>query len=245
MKNNTYPATIIAFEGLDCSFKSTTAKAVYEKYKKEGKKVYFFKFPDYNCESSHMVRSYLEGKYNKVFNLNDKVKKWKTITIMYAMDRFDSFTEHNIWDILNDPEAIIIFDRYCTSNLFYQTSHLLKDAMNYIDNLYNEISEMRNLEYNILGLPIEDITIYMKAPLDKILEQLDIKVGKDEIENNKQLMTNTYYNALNVLSLISFDKMGNLKQDPDTIHIVNTVDINDEYLSETELVNIVINKINI
>ena len=56
---------LIVIEGLDGSGKATNANALYEKLRSLGKKVKKISFPDYESDSSALVKMYLAGDFGK------------------------------------------------------------------------------------------------------------------------------------------------------------------------------------
>lgn len=256
--NNHYPATIIAFEGSDCSFKTTNIKKAYDYLtERSGKNVIFLKFPVYKDASSIFVRNYLAGEYDTIYKANKDIKQWKANSLFYALDRFDAFREYNIWNALQDENNILLFDRYCISNIMFQTAWLYgvyeqyeKDRVDRAYELFNnellhDISYLRNLEQGTLGLPMEDFTIVMRSPVDKIMEVLSHKEEKDYIENNLNMIYNMNSNIDNVINTLSDyrlwrelnDNPGkvNICQDSRTITSIWTTDDDNEFLSEDAL----------
>ena len=108
-------AKLIVIEGTDASGKQTQSELLYEFFKNENTKVVKLCFPDYESPSSALVKMYLNGDFGKTADSVDG----KIASIFYAADRYASYKTK--WeDVANDPDAVIIFDRYVTSNMIHQ-----------------------------------------------------------------------------------------------------------------------------
>ena len=116
---------IIAFEGLDCSFKETNCKAFvnYAKYAVEvGTTIVTESFPRYENESSIFVRKWLDGKS---FDRDFLKKHSMAVDSFYSIDRFSYWydrTDHNGYSIMDIMKQntntfyTFIFDRYPETN---------------------------------------------------------------------------------------------------------------------------------
>ena len=76
----------------------------------------------------------------------------------YAVDRFASYKMD--WGQWYENGGVILSDRYTTSNAVHQTSKLPEsERQQYLHWLYE-------FEYDKLGLPSPDLTIYLDVPTD-------------------------------------------------------------------------------
>ena len=188
---------LIVFEGLDYSFKETNCKKLYEYIKSTTDKVELLSFPNYDSQSSIFVKNYLSGKYGK----SSEVDPYQS-SIFYAMDRYDTICGLNIKEKLEDG-YIIIMDRYIGSNLIFQSTKFNDDNM-----ANNYIQSMSDFEYHVLGLPKEDIVIYMNMPIDisyELMKERKLKSGEDTDghEDNYEFMKKVEENAKKII-----DKLG-------------------------------------
>lgn len=182
---------MIVFEGLDYSFKETNTKRLYEYIKNNiTEKVILLSFPNYEGESSKYVKKYLSGFYGEASTL-DPYKS----SIFYAMDRFEVINDMKIKEKLEEGYYIIC-DRYTGSNMTFQSTKLKtkEEKEKYLD-------WVTELEYKILGLPVEDIVIYMNMPIDisfPILQERKLKNQQDvdQHESNYKFMKEVESNAL-------------------------------------------------
>lgn len=141
---------LIVIEGLDGSGKATQAKLLTEKLVSDGIKVKQVSFPDYDSDSSALVKMYLNGEFGK---RADDVNAYAASSF-YAVDRYASFKKN--WKA--DYEAgVIIADRYTTSNAIHQCAKLPKEQWDeYLDWLFD-------YEYRMLGIPKPDSVIYLRV----------------------------------------------------------------------------------
>lgn len=140
---------LIVIEGLDGSGKATQANLLYERLKADGLKVKKVTFPDYDSDSSALVKMYLAGKFS---NSADGVNAYAASSF-YAVDRYASFKCN--WEQFYNDGGIIIADRYTTSNGVHQCSKLPQESWSsFMDWLYD-------FEYNKIGIPRPDAVIYL------------------------------------------------------------------------------------
>lgn len=141
---------LIVIEGLDGSGKATQAKLLTEKLISEGIIVKQVSFPDYDSNSSALVKMYLNGEFG---THADDVNAYAASSF-YAVDRYASFKK----DWQKDYETgVIIADRYTTSNAIHQCAKLPKEQWDeYLEWLFD-------YEYRMLGIPKPDIVIYLRV----------------------------------------------------------------------------------
>ena len=142
---------LIVIEGLDGSGKSTQLQLLRERMTGE---VRFVKFPDYDSDSSALVKMYLSGQFGTDPN---KVNAYAA-SAFYAVDRFASY--RTSWGDDYDRGGVILCDRYATSNAVHQASKLEgEERDSYLDWLYD-------FEFNKLGIPKPDTVIFLDMPVD-------------------------------------------------------------------------------
>lgn len=141
---------LIVIEGLDGSGKATQAKLLASNLQEMGRTVRQVSFPDYDSDSSALVKMYLAGEFGeKPGDVNAYAA-----SSFYAVDRYASFKKDWEKDYNN---SIVIADRYTTSNAIHQCSKLDKAEWDgYIDWLFD-------FEYRLLGIPAPDLVIYLKV----------------------------------------------------------------------------------
>jgi dTMP kinase len=139
---------LIVIEGLDGSGKTTQTELLSENLSRRGLRIRRVKFPDYESDSSAPVRMYLNGELGELGGVN-----LYAASSFYACDRYISF--RNAWGKDYSDGAVILCDRYVTSNLAYQMPKLPADEWSsYMDWLFD-------FEYAKLGLPEPDLVLYL------------------------------------------------------------------------------------
>ena len=140
---------LIVIDGLDGSGKATQTKKICERLNALEYKARTVSFPDYNSDSSALVRMYLGGKLG---NSPDDVNAYAASSF-YAVDRVISFI--NTWGKDYSEYDYMIADRYTTSNIIHQMAKLLESERDdYINWLFD-------FEYNRLGIPAPDLVIFL------------------------------------------------------------------------------------
>lgn len=140
----------IAVEGIDGSGKQTQVRLLALALESRGCRVFSTGFPQYGSWFGKMVGEFLNGDYGPL----DTVDPHFT-ALLYAGDRFES--KGPILDALEKGQ-IVIADRYIASNLAHQTARATAGKRAEFR------SWIEHLEYNIYGLPKEDLVLYLRVP---------------------------------------------------------------------------------
>ena len=143
---------LIVIEGVDGSGKQTQSELLQERLEQSGKHVRKLAFPNYQGETSALVKMYLGGKFGE--NPND-INPYAA-SVFYAADRIGSFLSD--WRKDYESDGVILCDRYTTSNAVHQSCKLEGDERDaYLDWLFD-------FEYNLVGLPKPDLVIFLNMP---------------------------------------------------------------------------------
>lgn len=159
---------LIVIDGLDGSGKSTQIERVYAALLRQNAQVMKISFPDYQNESSALVRLYLDGAFG---DKPDDVNAFAASSF-YAVDRYASFKQY--WQKPYEAGAVILAARYTTSNAIHQMSKLPREAWDgYLAWLYH-------YEYDLLGLPRPDRVIFLQMSRKASERLLQKRYGGDE-----------------------------------------------------------------
>ena len=145
---------LIIFEGLDGSGKGTQTNLLCQALRARGADLRQITFPDYESDSSALVRMYLSGRFGQ---RPDDVNAYAASTF-YAVDRFASYKTD--WGEFYRTGGLVVSDRYTTSNAVHQCSKLPPmhwDA--YLDWLFD-------FEYKKMGIPAPDAVVYLSVDVE-------------------------------------------------------------------------------
>ena len=145
---------LIVIEGTDGSGKSTQFRLLSEHLVQDGVGFKHIVFPRYSEESSALIRMYLGGQFgDKPSDVNAYAA-----SAFYAVDRFASYKMD--WGKWYEEGGLVLSDRYTTSNAVHQASKEPAEKQgDFLGWLYD-------FEYDKLGLPRPDLTIYLDVPTD-------------------------------------------------------------------------------
>ncbi|MBQ3330026.1 MAG: deoxynucleoside kinase [Ruminococcus sp.] len=140
---------LIVIDGLDGSGKATQTKLLSDRLNRRGFKARTISFPDYDSDSSALVRMYLGGRLG---SSPDDVNAYAASSF-YAVDRVASYI--NSWRKDCEEFDYIIADRYTTSNIIHQMAKVDEaERDSYIEWLFD-------FEYHRLELPAPDMVIFL------------------------------------------------------------------------------------
>ena len=145
---------LIVIEGTDGSGKSTQFKLLTQFLTGKGLTYQKLVFPQYAEPSSALIRMYLGGEFgSKPTDVNAYAA-----SAFYAVDRYASYKK--VWGQWYENGGLVVSDRYTTSNAVHQASKEPEEKQaDYLKWLYE-------FEYDHLGLPAPDLTIYLDVPTD-------------------------------------------------------------------------------
>ncbi len=158
---------LIVIEGLDGSGKSTQLDLLCDALNKTVgcRRV---SFPDYEHESSTLVKMYLDGQFG---NKPGDVNAYAASTF-YAVDRYASFKK--CWGEYYNNGGIVVAGRYVTSNAVHQACKLPKEQW------VGFLSWLYDFEYNKMGIPKPDKVIFLDMPVSVSQKLLSERYKGDE-----------------------------------------------------------------
>ena len=141
---------LIAIEGIDGSGKQTQVQLLARELESRGHFVFSTGFPQYDSWFGKMVGQFLNGDFGPL----DSVEPHFT-ALLYAGDRFERRAP-----ILSALESggVVLADRYIASNLAHQTARIALEKRAEFG------AWIEHLEYNLYGLPREDLVLYLRVP---------------------------------------------------------------------------------
>lgn len=187
---------LIVLEGLDGSGKGTHAKKLAETLSAEGKTVRKITFPDYDEPSSTLVKMYLGGE----FGTDPEDVGPFAASSFYAVDRFASYKKH--WKEFYEAGGIVIADRYSTSNATHQMGKLPKEQWD------GFLEWLCDYEYNKLGLPQPDLTVYLDMDPDISQRLMANRYHNDESRKDIHEKAKDYLAQCRQSALYAADRLG-------------------------------------
>ena len=162
----------IDLEGLDGCGKTTQTELLCKRFEKENIKYKKIKLPDYESDSSILVRKYLNGDFGK--NAND-VNAFAA-SVLFTADRFASYTEKWKENYLNG--TLIFSDRYTPANALYQMTKLNPEEWDeYLEWLFD-------FEYNKIGIPEPTMVVFLDMPVEVSQKLMTSRYNGDETKKD-------------------------------------------------------------
>lgn len=174
---------LIVIEGLDGSGKSTQLELLPKNLLGEGIESQTVSFPDYESDSSALVKMYLSGK----FGTNPGDVNAYAASLFYAVDRYASFKAN--WGEYYNDGGVVVAGRYTTSNAVHQTSKLPESEWE------DFLSWLYELEYNKVGIPKPDKVIFLDMPVEVSQKLLSHRYSGDEAKKDIHESDVDYLNA--------------------------------------------------
>lgn len=159
---------LIVIEGLDGSGKSTQLDILCENLKKQNRDIRRVSFPDYDSNSSALVKMYLGGEFG---SHPGDVNPYAA-SLFYAVDRYASYKTD--WGKFYENGGVVISGRYTTSNAIHQTSKMGEDKWQ------GFLSWLYDLEYKKVAIPKPDLVIFLDMPISVSQKLLKNRYGGDE-----------------------------------------------------------------
>ena len=173
---------LIVIEGLDGSGKATQAKRLVEALKERGEKVRMVSFPNYDSDSSALVKMYLAGEFGKE---PGDVNAYAASSF-FAVDRYAGFKTD--WGKQYLEGYTIVADRYTTSNAVQQCSKLPDEQWE------SFLQWLFDFEYRLLGIPAPDLVIYLQTDPAVSQKLMTGRYGGDESKKDIHESNLTYMN---------------------------------------------------
>lgn len=183
---------LIVIDGLDGSGKSTQL----ERIRGIVKDAEFISFPDYDRDSSALVKMYLNGEFS---DTPDGVNAYAASSF-YAVDRYASYKQ--VWEKEYLSGRLIIAARYASSNALHQMGKLPDEEWSsYLDWL-------EDYEYNKLGIPRPDAVILLDMPVEVSQKLLSSRYGGDEQKKDIHESNVSYLKRCREAALYAAEKCG-------------------------------------
>ncbi len=172
MAKQTRKGHFIVFEGTDGSGKATQVRLLRKKLQMTDFPHEVIEFPRYMGNPyGKLIGNYLRGDFGDKENVNTYL-----ISLAYAGDRALAAPQIRSW--LKEGK-LVIADRYVASNKAYQTAKLSTQMRGEF------IDWLDDLEYNINGIPREELVIYLHVPTQISYKNIKGKKQRDYIKKGE------------------------------------------------------------
>ena len=162
--------------GTDGSGKAAQTKLLYDRLKADGYNVIKVSYPNYDSDSSALVKMYLRGDFGEKA---DDVDAYIASTF-YAADRYASYKTE--WEDFYKEGGIVIADRYTTSNMVHQAS-----KMDDIDKRDKFLDWLDQYEYGLYKLPRPREVYFLDVPVDVSQDLIKDRMNKFTNESQKDI----------------------------------------------------------
>jgi dTMP kinase len=141
----------IVIEGIDGSGKRTQLDLLARALAQRGHDLSQVSFPNYNGFFGKLVARFLNGEFGPLDSVDPH-----SAALLYAGDRLES---KPALESALAAGKILLSDRYIASNLAHQGSRVPAAKRD------DFLAWLRRLEYDVNGLPAEDLVIYLHVPV--------------------------------------------------------------------------------
>jgi len=159
---------LIVLEGLDGSGKSTQLALLRDWLAARGTPPVTIKLPDYEDDSSLLVRQYLAGRFG---SRPGDVNAYAA-SLFYAVDRYVNYKLK--WEADYEAGRVILADRYTTSNAYHQATKLPPAQWPAF------FAWLEDTEYGKLGIPKPDLVFFLDMPLEVSRRLISARYEGDE-----------------------------------------------------------------
>src|ERR1700728_1157972 len=209
---------LIVFEGIDGSGKRTQVEALAQGPKRGGTPVTQISFPNYGGVYRKLGAQFLNGEFGALSAVDPHFS-----ALLYAGDRLES--KPAIESALASGK-ILLADRYVASNLAHQGARVAPEKRG------NFLAWLKQLEYEVHALPVEDLVIYLRVPVAEAHRNVGQKAAREYTKSRRDLQesdlahlaaASRVYDELarqpNWLTIECFDAPAGALRPPAEIHI--------------------------
>jgi len=167
---------LFVIDGTDASGKQTQLKKLQERLEKENIEYKLVSFPNYDSESSSLVKMYLSGEFGK----NAKEISPYIASTFFAADRYATFKK-NLEEFYNNG-GIILADRYTTANMVHQAGKITDK-----EEREKFLNWIWDFEFNLYKLPVPTKVFFLNMPPEYAFELMKNRENKFTHEAQKDI----------------------------------------------------------
>jgi dTMP kinase len=210
-------AKLIAIEGIDGSGKRTQLELLVQELARRGIPHTRVSFPRYEGFFGKMVSRFLNGEFGPLEAVDPHFS-----ALLFAGDRLEA---KPMLAAELAQGRLVLADRYIGSNLAHQTARAPREQR------AEFLAWLKKLEYEVYGLPAEDLVIYLRLPAHEAHRLVGTKAARDYTKLPRDLQeanlahleaASAVYDQLaktpNWVTIECLDPAGNELRLPETIH---------------------------
>ena len=200
---------LFVIDGTDGSGKQTQLAKLTERLKEEGVNFKVVSFPNYEHQSSSLVKMYLSGEFGE----NAQEVSPYIASTFYAADRYATFQTG--YKKFYEDGGIILADRYTTASMVHQSGKIKnkEEREKFLDWLCD-------FEFNLYGLPVPTKAFFLNMPTNyavKLMEKRENKfthdAKKDIHERDPQHLLDAYNAACELVQKYDWHEVKCVKDD--------------------------------
>jgi len=207
----------IVIEGIDGSGKRTQLDLLARALSQRGHDLSQVSFPNYNGFFGKLIARFLNGEFGPLDSVDPH-----SAALLYAGDRLES---KPALESALAAGKVLLSDRYIASNLAHQGSRVPPAKRD------DFLAWLRRFEYEINGLPMEDLVIYLRVPVVHAHRLVASKNARDYTDKKHDIQeadlahleaASRVYDELSRqphwLRIECFDTAQNALRSPESIH---------------------------
>lgn len=164
---------LIVLEGIDGSGKHTQLEMLARAMRERGVAHTTIDFPRYDGFFGKMVARYLNGDFGTLAEVDAHFS-----ALLFAGDRLEN--KKHLESLLNEGR-LVLADRYIASNLAHQGARVARRKTNEF------LRWLERLEYEVYGLPREDLVIYLRLPAVQAQKMVSKKNARSYTRRRRDL----------------------------------------------------------
>jgi dTMP kinase len=164
---------LIVLEGIDGSGKRTQLEMLARVFAERGMAFEHISFPNYSGFFGKMAARFLNGEFGPLEAVDPHFS-----ALLYAGDRLES---KSAMEAVLASGKMLLADRYIGSNLAHQGARVAPEKRDEF------LQWLRGLEYQIYGLPPEDLVIYLRVPVEEAQRLIGEKAARDYTTHERDL----------------------------------------------------------
>jgi dTMP kinase len=163
----------IVLEGIDGSGKGTQVEALAQALARRGTPFARIGFPNYEGFYGKLVAQFLNGEFGPLSAVDPHFS-----ALLYAGDRLES---RPAIEAALAAGKILLADRYVASNLAHQGARTPDEKRG------NFLEWLKQLEYEVHALPVEDLVVYLRVPVAEAHRLVGQKAAREYTKARRDL----------------------------------------------------------